>query len=82
MDDKMFSRTIRVAFDEGSERHAVGSVREATELLMSTEWPRRGERHREAAETCMKVQEGARSTVDAERAFAEAAVEAGILLRD
>ncbi len=82
MDDKRFSRTILVALGEGGETHDVGSAREATELLMSTAWPERGERHREAAETCMKVLEGARSTVDAERAFSEAAVEAGILLRE
>lgn len=80
VDEKPFSEVVRVAFGESQQIHDVGSTREAAELLMSTAWPERGERHRDATDTCMKVLEGARSTIDAERAFTEAAIEAGVLL--
>jgi hypothetical protein len=44
-------------------------------------WPgERGPRHRDAIDACLKVLEGYRSTIDAEKAFADAAIEAGFLL--
>jgi hypothetical protein len=58
----------------------VSSAREAAQLLMDVRWPKRGDRHRDATDACLKVLEGQRSTADAETAFLEAASEAGILV--
>ncbi|MGO4842821.1 DUF982 domain-containing protein, partial [Rhizobiaceae sp. 2RAB30] len=41
-----------------------------------------GPRHRDAVDTCLKVLDGHRSTIDARNAFIEAAREAHILAPD
>ena len=57
----------------------VSDAAHARDVLIER-WPgERGPRHRDALETCLKVIDGHRSTVDAELRFREAAREAGIL---
>jgi hypothetical protein len=52
----------------------------AARNALTESWPaERGPRHRDALETCLKVMDGHRSTEDAEKAFSDAATEAGIL---
>lgn len=76
--DKPFDPPVAVRI--GEALRDIGSVREAIGLLSSTDWPgMRGPRHRDAVETCLKVVNGHRSTVDARRSFIEAAREAGLL---
>ena len=78
MDDKSFDTPITVTLD-GAPR-AVASVRAASEMLMSVDWPgARDDRHAEAVDTCLKVLDGHRSTEDARAAFSAAAGDAGIL---
>lgn len=72
-----FSRPIVLSAERGEI--AVDTVEEARDFLM-TGWPaERGPRHRDALEACLKVIDGHRSTEDAETAFLDAAVEAGLL---
>jgi uncharacterized protein DUF982 len=76
---KLFARPILIHDRHPSGTRSIGSAREAADYLMS-EWPgARDEWHRDAVDTCLKVMEGYRSTIDAERAFREAARRAGIL---
>lgn len=76
--DKRFQEPVMISLDQGGPI-AVGSTRQATDLLL-TQWPAlRGPRHRDAVDACLKVLDGHRSTVDARNAFIEAAEEAGIL---
>jgi hypothetical protein len=77
--DKGFQQPVVISLDQG-EPIAVRNTRQATDLLL-TQWPaRRGPRHRDAVDACLKVLDGHRSTVDARNAFIEAAEEAGILV--
>lgn len=73
-----FSRPVALAGCGDGE--VIRTVDEAREFLMSR-WPqdRRGPRHRDALDACLKVADGHRSTEDAETAFAAAATEAGLL---
>ena len=74
----MFDHPVAVMV--GKRKVVVRQVEQALDLLMN-DWPtRRGPRHRDALETCLKVLDGHRSTVDAEIRFREAAQEAGINL--
>lgn len=58
----------------------VDGVARALDILTEA-WPaKRGPRHRDALDTCLKVVDGHRSTIDAETRFREAAEEAGILV--
>lgn len=76
--DKPFEAPVTVEIEAAAR--AVGSVGEAYTMLSGTGWPgKRGPRHRDAVETCLKVFDGHRSTVDARDRFVEAAREAGIL---
>ena len=76
-EEKRFETPVDVRID-GTSRQ-VATVQEAIDLLSETGWPgERGPRHRDAMETCMKVLEGHRSTIDARMRFFEAAREAGI----
>jgi hypothetical protein len=78
--DKRFQEPVMISLDQGGKPIAVRNARQATDLLL-TQWPaRRGPRHRDAVDTCLKVLDGHRSTVDARNAFIEAAEEAGILV--
>jgi hypothetical protein len=82
MDNKPFSRPVRISLGGTPREVEVASAKQAADLLMG-EWPRhRDERHRDAVDACLKVLEGYRSTEDAEHAFREAAATAGILLPD
>lgn len=77
--DKGFQQPVVISLDQGGGPIAVRNTRQATDLLL-TQWPaRRGPRHRDAVDACLKVLDGHRSTVDARNAFIEAAEEAGIL---
>jgi hypothetical protein len=77
--DKRFQRPVVVSLGQADEELAVRNTRQAADLLL-TRWPaRRGPRHRDAVDACLKVLDGHRSTVDAYDAFREAAEEAGIL---
>lgn len=68
-----------VTVDLGQQQVVVRGVRQAVECLM-TQWPENhGPRHRDALDTCLKVLDGHRSTVDARDAFIAAAEEADIL---
>lgn len=72
-----FDHPVKVRIDDGLI--LVEDAAHARDVLIER-WPgERGPRHRDALETCLKVIEGHRSTVDAEVRFREAALEAGIL---
>ena len=71
-----------VAVKLGSRVFTVGSVEQAYDLLTDLDWPERGPRHRDASETCLKVIDGHRSTVEARREFVAAAREAGVLQQE
>jgi len=72
-----FSHAVLVTFPT---EQTVDTTERALELLMDASWPNQGPRHRDATETCLKVIDGHRSTIDAETTFVEAAREAGILV--
>ncbi|MEO4001191.1 DUF982 domain-containing protein [Mesorhizobium sp. CAU 1732] len=77
--DKSFGTPVTVTI--GGVPHRIGTVREAVDILSSTQWPgARGPRHRDARDTCLKVLDGHRSTADAEREFAAALDEAGLVV--
>jgi hypothetical protein len=79
MDNKRFSHAIHVRFKEFGQARTVTDTHEALDCLMYC-WPAdRGPRHRDALDACLKVIDGHRSAIDAEKAFTEAAREAGIL---
>lgn len=72
-----FDHPVKVGIDGG--QILVEDAAHARDVLIER-WPgERGPRHRDALETCLKVIDGHRSTVDAEVRFREAAREAGIL---
>jgi hypothetical protein len=72
-----FSDPITVRLD--GDDLLVEDVYQARNILIGS-WPgERGPRHRDALETCLKVIDGHRSTIDAEMRFRDAAREAGIL---
>lgn len=74
---RRFSRPVVVSAE--SADISVETVTQARDILMSS-WPaERGPRHRDALDACLKVIDGHRSTEDAETAFRDAAVEAGLL---
>jgi hypothetical protein len=77
MPDKRFAEAVEIEL--GVSVRTVASARSAAQALLDVRWPRRGPRHREAAETCLKILEGQRPMLDAYSAFVEAAREAGIL---
>jgi hypothetical protein len=80
MEEKPFQHPIRIHLVEFRKVRVVSNPHEALDCLMYC-WPGdRGPRHHDAVDACLKVLEGYRSTVDAEKAFADAAVEAGFLL--
>ena len=79
-EDKDFDRPVLVNAQAG--RVAVASVRQAYDLLADVDWPaERGDRHRDAVETCLKVLDGHRAASDAREAFI-AAARAGSVLAD
>jgi hypothetical protein len=79
MEDKRFTHVIRVRFKPFGQIRSITDTHEALDCLMYC-WPaERGPRHRDALDACLKVIEGHRSVIDAEKAFAAAAREADIL---
>jgi hypothetical protein len=79
MEEKRFSRTVRIQLAAFGNVRSVSDTHEALDCLIYC-WPgERGPRHRDAIDACLKVIDGHRSTIDAEKAFVEAAREAGIL---
>jgi len=77
MQTKPFSQPIAIHTARGNAE--IVSTASALDFLTG-HWPvARGPRAEDAVETCLKVLEGYRSTVDAETTFREAAREAGIL---
>ena len=78
-DDKPFDNPVMLRLGRPESYRSIKSAREAAECLM-TSWPlERGNRHRDAVETCLKVLDGHRSAADARSALVEAAKESGIL---
>jgi hypothetical protein len=68
---------VRISRPDGHPDIVIADVDTALRLL-TEDWPQqRGPRHRDAVETCLKVIDGHRSSAEARRALAEAAVEAG-----
>ena len=81
MAEKRFEKSVRVKLTPNGKVISVESTRQATDLLISVDWPgERDEWHGEAVDTCHKVLDGHRSTVDASESFARAAKAAGILV--
>lgn len=81
MAEKRFENPVKVRLTPTGKVVSVESTRQATDLLASVDWPgERDERHGEAVDTCHKVLDGHRSTVDARKSFEKVAREAGILL--
>ena len=74
--DKRFAEAVEI---ELGVVRSVASARSAAQALLDVRWPRRGPRHRDATEACLKSLEGQRPSLDAHSAFVEAAREAGIL---
>lgn len=80
MTEKRFDRPVTVA--PGGVHRRIETANEAADCLMAA-WPlKRGPRHRDAVETCLKVLEGYRSTEDARAALIAAAQESMILVAD
>jgi hypothetical protein len=78
---KPFAQAILIRTSQPGDVRAIDSAEQAADFLMS-EWPgERNEWHRDALDACLKVLEGHRSTIDAERAFREAVQRARILGR-
>ncbi|WP_292071494.1 DUF982 domain-containing protein [Mesorhizobium sp.] len=72
IDSKPFEKPVVVELGHVGKYRQISSTREAAECLM-TVWPlNRGERHRDALDTCLKALEGYRSPADARRALIEA----------
>jgi hypothetical protein len=79
-DNKPFETPVVVELGHVGKYRQIRSTREAAECLM-TVWPlNRGQRHRDALDTCLKALEGYRSTADARRALIEAAQESEVLV--
>lgn len=77
--DKRFERPVTIEIEAGKPV-IVRNTRQAAECLLM-QWPsKRGPRHRDAVDACLKVLDGHRSAVDAQGAFLDAAKEAGILV--
>ena len=80
MDEKLFGHPLRVHLAELGTVRYVCDVHEALDCLMYG-WPaRHSPHHARALDTCLKVLEKRRSTIEAEAAFGEAAEQAGILV--
>jgi hypothetical protein len=81
MAETRFEKAVMVRFAPTGKIVRVESTRQAADLLLSVDWPgERDEWHGEAVDTCHKVLDGHRSTVDASESFARAAKAAGILV--
>jgi len=79
MDEKTFEKPVTLELGRVGRYRQINSAKEAAECLM-TVWPlNRGDRHKDAVDTCLKVLAGHRSTEDARRALIEAAVESEVL---
>lgn len=77
MNQKIAIATVTLEGD-GFDRTCISDVGSALRVLTET-WPaERGPRHRDAVETCLKVIDGHRSSLEARRALIEAADEAGL----
>lgn len=74
VDDKPFDEPVTL---KGGVK--VTTTAEARDRLASVDWHVRGVAQETALDACLKVLDGHRSTIDAERAFTEAAREAGLL---
>ncbi len=73
-----FPQPVRLRLQDGET--IVKSVAGA-QTILTERWPvAPGPRHRDAIETCLKVLDGHRSTIDAQNAIIEAAAEAKILI--
>lgn len=72
---KLFEEPVRLT--DGRE---LTSLDEAIAMLSDARWPRRGQRHEDALDICLKVKDGHRSLVDGREALVLAAREAGLLV--
>ncbi len=82
IDEKPFDRPVTLELDQVGKYRRIRTTKEAAECLM-TVWPlNRGDRHRDAVETCLKVLEGYRSTADAREALVAAARESEVLVAE
>jgi hypothetical protein len=79
--DKTFEKPVIIGGPDGRPIE-IHSVVEARDILVAASWPKRGARHRDAVDACLKVLDGHRSTVDARAALIDAALEASILIGD
>ena len=77
MPDKRFAQIVEV---ELGVVRSVNSARSAAQALLDVRWPRRGQRHRVAVETCLKILNGQRPAIDAQSAFVAAAREGAFCL--
>jgi hypothetical protein len=78
MPNHRFSDSLTISHGRLGER-VIKRVSDAAQALMDVRWPRRGPRHRDAVDICLKALDGHRSRSEAEAVFVEAADEAGIL---
>lgn len=80
MDDKPFDVPVTLSLGPLGEYVVVASTSQAVECLLQ-QWPEQhGARQRDALDTCYKVLDGHRSSVDARQALVAAAEEAGVLV--
>jgi hypothetical protein len=78
--DHPFPAVSILLADRGARIRNVTSTREAAELLL-TRWPvDGGQKHLAARKACLAVLQGQREAIEARKAFAAAAEEAGILV--
>jgi Protein of unknown function (DUF982) len=76
-----FNRLVVIETRRIGQLRNVGSVTEAAECLVASDWPRpHGPQHRAASRACLRVLAGEISPEAARRAFIEAAREAGIFV--
>ena len=77
-DAKPFEHPIRVSTPDGPAE--IASIREALDFLSSRWTAAQDAAHRVSVETCLKVLDGHRSSVDGFNAFCAAAKASGLLL--
>jgi len=81
MSEYKFLRITRVHLGDKAGARDIATVQDAADILMYA-WPcEHGPAHRKAIKSCLRLMEGKGSKREAERAFREAAKEAGILCR-
>jgi hypothetical protein len=81
MANVLFPAPVAINFGEPGETVLIGSVHEAAECLLSSKWPRTdGPIYEMATRAIRGASEGVVTPLEARRAFADAALEARVMV--